>query len=89
MVDGRYFGYELSKEIEPSLKTPDSPFKLPVAFASRVKTSIIYDHIDNEIIITSDDQKNFEKDLKEIEKDFSKVIFNEKNLKKNCFQRNR
>ncbi len=73
-----YFGYELSKEIEPSLKTPKSPFKLPVAFASRVNTSIIYDHIDNEIIITSDDKKNFEKDLREIERDFSKVIFNKK-----------
>ena len=30
-----YLGYELAKEIEPTLHTPSSPFKLPTAFASK------------------------------------------------------
>ena len=37
-----YFGYELSREIEPKLKIPDSPYELPTAFVSRVKTAIIF-----------------------------------------------
>ena len=41
-----YLGYELVKEIESSLTIPSSPFRLPTAFASRVSTAIIFDHID-------------------------------------------
>ena len=69
-----YLGYELVKEIEPSLEIPESPFKLPTAFASRIKTSIILDHIDNEIFITSDDEKNFLDDCKNIETDLLKTF---------------
>ena len=52
-----YFGYELSREIEPKLKIPDSPYELPTAFVSRVKTAIIFDHIDSEIFIVSEDKE--------------------------------
>ena len=48
-----YFGYELSKEIEPKLNIPDSPYQLPTAFVSRIKTAIIFDNIDNQIFIVS------------------------------------
>ena len=54
-----YFGYELSREIEPKLNIPDSPYKLPTAFVSRVKTAIIFDHVDNEVFIISEDTRNF------------------------------
>ena len=50
------FRYELVEEIEPRLRIPKSPFNLPTAFASRVNTSIIFDHIDNEILVTSDNK---------------------------------
>ncbi len=69
-----YLGYELVEEIEPRLRIPKSPFNLPTAFASRVNTSIIFDHVDNEILITSDNKDSFHNDIKVIEKDFSKIL---------------
>ena len=57
-----YLGYELVEEIEPRLSIPQSPFKLPT-FASRINTAIIFDHIDNEIFITSDDKSSFFNDI--------------------------
>ncbi len=69
-----YLGYELVEEIEPSLRIPESPFKLPTAFASRVNTAIIFDHVDNDILITSDDKDSFYDDISDIEKDFSKIL---------------
>ena len=65
-----YFGYELSKEIEPKLNIPDSPFELPTAFASRVKTAIIYDHIDDQIFLVSEDKEKFKKICEDVETDF-------------------
>jgi len=75
-----YLGYELVKEIEPRLNIPKSPFKIPTAFASRVNTAIIYDHVDNEILITSDDKDSFYDDINDIEKDFSKILNDSKKL---------
>ena len=69
-----YFGYELSKEIEPKLNIPDSPFELPTAFASRVKTAIIYDHIDDEIFLVSEDKEKFKKICEDVERDFHLMI---------------
>ena len=69
-----YFGYELSREIEPKLKIPDSPYELPTAFVSRVKTAIIFDHIDSEIFIVSEDKRNFNDICKSIEEDFNKAF---------------
>ena len=69
-----YFGYELSKEIEPTLNTPDSPFELPTAFASRVKTALIFDHVDNEIFLVSEDTEKFKTICKDIETDFDQMI---------------
>ena len=69
-----YFGYELSKEIEPKLNIPDSPFELPTAFASRVKTAIIYDHIDDEIFLVSEDKEKFKKICEDVECDFHQMI---------------
>ena len=49
-------------EIEKKLSIPRSPYLLPDAFAARVNTSIIYDHIDNKIFVTSD-KKEFSGDF--------------------------
>ena len=68
-----YFGYELSKEIEPKLNIPDSPFELPTAFASRVKTAIIYDHIDDQIFLVSEDKEKFKKICEDVEHDFHQM----------------
>ena len=75
-----YLGYELAQEIEPRLSIPKSPFKLPTAFASRVNTAIIYDHVDNEIFITSDDKESFYELMKDIENDLSKILSYSKKL---------
>ena len=75
-----YLGYELAEEIEPRLSIPKSPFKLPTAFASRVNTAIIYDHVDNEIFITSDDKESFYEFIKDIENDLSKILSYSKKL---------
>ena len=74
-----YFGYELSKEIEPKLNIPDSPFELTTAFASRVKTAIIFDHVDNEIFLVSEDKEKFENICKDVEGDFSRITEVRKN----------
>ena len=75
-----YLGYELAKEIEPSLHTPSSPFKLPTAFASRVSTAIVFDHIDNEIFVVSGRRGEIYSNLSEIESDFSEIIENKNSL---------
>ncbi len=75
-----YLGYELVEEIEPRLSIPKSPFKLPTAFASRVNTAIIFDHVDNEVLITSDDKDSFYDDIEDIEKDFSRILDDSKKL---------
>ena len=38
-----YFGYELVKEIEPSITLPDSPYQIPTALAARAPSAVIYD----------------------------------------------
>ena len=69
-----YLGYELAKEIEPSLKIPPSPFQMPTAFASRVNTAVIHDNIDDELFIVSDNNQSFDIDVTMIEKDFQKFM---------------
>ena len=46
----------------------------------RVSTAIIFDHIDNEIFVVSDDEERFNSDLSEIERDFSEIIDNKNSL---------
>ncbi len=50
-----YLGYELINEIEKTLRIPDSPYSLPTAFASRVKSAIIYDHLEKNIFFISEE----------------------------------
>ena len=50
-----YLGYELINEIEKTLKIPDSPYSLPTAFASRVKSAVIYDHLEKNIFFISEE----------------------------------
>ncbi len=62
-----YLGYEMASEVEPKLKIPKSPFAFPTAFAARVKSAIIFDHIDREFFIISEDSEGWKEDFKEIE----------------------
>lgn len=39
-----YLGYELAAEIEPTLELPRSEFRLPTAFATRVRSGVVRDH---------------------------------------------
>ena len=51
---------------------------MPTAFASRVSSALIYDHIDNEIFIVSDDISKFSTITSEIESDLANLpIFEE------------
>ena len=66
-----YLGYEIAKEIEKKIVIPTSPYFLPDAFAARVNTSIIYDHVKRILILTSD--KNlFSQDFNDILSDLDK-----------------
>ena len=76
-----YLGYEIAQEIESTLSIPLSPFDLPTAFAARVKLAIIFDHIDNKIILASENFKNSDSAMDEIKEDINK-IFNLSNKKK-------
>ncbi len=49
-----YLGYELVSEIEDSLDLPESPYEIPTAFASRVKSAIIYDQLENILYFISE-----------------------------------
>ncbi len=40
-----YLGYELAKEVEPSLDLPEAPGHLPIALAVRCPAAIIYDKV--------------------------------------------
>ena len=62
-----YLGYELIYEIEDKLNIPDSPFKFPTAFASRIKSAIILDHIKETIYFFSEESNER---LDAMEKDF-------------------
>ena len=75
-----YLGYEVANEIEKKLSIPRSPYLLPDAFAARVNTSIIYDHIDNKIFVTSD-KKEFSGDFEEVINDLNSL--NHKHSDKN------
>ena len=41
---------------------------------SRIKTAIIFDHIDNQIFIVSEDKQNFADIYKDIESDLSRAF---------------
>ncbi len=60
-----YLGYEIANEIEKKLVIPKSPYLLPDAFAARVCTSIVYDHIEK-IVFLSSDKKKFSPDFDDI-----------------------
>ncbi len=71
-----YLGYEIAGEIEKKLKIPKSPYSLPDAFAARVNSAIIYDHVDKTITLTSDKKDN-EKDFEDIINDLLKLDLKE------------
>ena len=68
-----YLGYELIYEIEDKLNIPDSPFKFPTAFASRIKSAIILDHIKETIYFFSEESNEI---LDAMEKDFFLILNN-------------
>ena len=76
-----YLGYEIAQEIESSLSIPLSPYNLPTAFAARVKLAIIFDHIDNKIILASENFENSDRAMDEIKDDIDNIM-NVSNTKK-------
>ncbi len=67
-----YLGYELASEIEQTLMLPKSNFKIPDAFAARVHSAIIKDHLKRELHFVSDasswDVNDMFEDFKIVEK---------------------
>lgn len=70
-----FFAYELAQQIEPCLNLPLFDQKeeqsLPVAYAARVRSALIFDHKNNKIfLLTESDvnhQKSFEKLLEDVQ----------------------
>ena len=75
-----YLGYELVCEIEEKLKIPESPFKFPTAFASRVNSAIVFDKLTNDLFFVSDKSKD---DIENMYEDFRKIIDQNNKKKKN------
>ena len=67
-----YLGYEIAKEIEKSLNIPESPYSLPDAFAARVHSAIIYNHVDRNMILITDKEDCFD-DIDEMEADLENM----------------
>ena len=80
-----YLGYELVCEIEGKLKIPESPFKFPTAFASRVNSAIIFDRFSNYLFFVSDNSKE---DIENMYEDFRKIL-DQDNTTKNNLMTNR
>lgn len=78
-----YLGYELVKEIEPSISLPESPFKIPTAFAARASSAVIHDKKLNKLFfITDGGPENIEEMLNDYN-EIDKIHELEKKLKKN------
>lgn len=58
-----YLGYELSKQVEPSLKLKSS--STPIAYATRIPAAIIYDHKNNATYYLCEEQFDYLERLKE------------------------
>lgn len=69
-----YLGYELVKEIEPSITLPDSPYQIPTALAARAPSAVIYDKKLNKLFFITDNEPAC---IEEMLDDFY-------NLKKKC-----
>jgi len=74
-----YLGYELIYEIEDKLNIPNSPFRFPTAFASRIKSAIILDNLKETIYFFSE-ESNQKLDL--MEKDFFLILNNKHSRRK-------
>ncbi len=78
-----FLAYELSQQIEPSLNLTCDPSILPVAYASRVKKALIFDHKKNKLFFITEHEVDHDKSLAVLLKD-SQAIQNatqEKDLK--------
>lgn len=49
-----FLGYELAGQIEPTLKLPPAPHRLPVAFATRFPAAVILDHEAQEVLVVAE-----------------------------------
>ena len=57
-----YLGYELSKQVEPTLKLKSS--STPIAYATRIPAAILYDHKDDSTYYICEDQFDYITQLK-------------------------
>ena len=78
-----YLGYEIAQEIETTLNIPLSPYNLPTAFAARVKSAIIYDHIENKLILASENFEDSDQAIVEMKNDLNKIIKHSKKERTN------
>jgi anthranilate synthase component 1 len=62
-----YLGYELTGEIEPSLKLPLNDSRLPTAQATRIPAAVIYDHVQGQTTVVV--EAGYASLLDEIEQD--------------------
>lgn len=49
-----YLGYELAREIEPTLDFPSAPGDFPIAFATRFPAAVIRDHESGEVTLVAE-----------------------------------
>lgn len=57
-----YLAYELAQQVEPVLKLPPANTHLPIAFACRFQSALIYDHQKNQTVLITECPKDRAKD---------------------------
>jgi len=70
-----YLGYELAQQVEPVLNLPKSSSNLPVAYAARIKSALIFDHSKNETVLVSETGVDQQKLLSKVQSDITKSGF--------------
>lgn len=57
-----YLGYELAQEIEPCLNLP-LPDEQPIAFATRFRSALVVDHLNDELYFVQEQQEDTSQDV--------------------------
>jgi anthranilate synthase component I len=79
-----FLAYELANQIEPALNLKNFDPNLPIAYACRHQSALIYDHYKQELVLFSEELENINRLKKKILSDISQIkIINSQQVDKN------
>ncbi len=71
-----FLAYELANQIEPELKLENFDQQLPIAFACRYRSALIYDHQKEELVLFCEQVNKVEEYVNKISKDLVNIRIN-------------